>query len=196
MVCISPDGRRVAATAPQTRSALSPAGLRRRVRGAVVFQPKGAALAYSPDGRWLAVRDGDENTVLLLDAQTCTETRRRIPWSREARVRGPRSIPTARRLASCNMDRTVRLWQIDSGGCQVLRLGTPIEVFAAAFRGGRRPGNGRPRQGGLAVGPGGARSGGCQGTPATSGRWPSAPTASTLASGSGTSRSACGTPRP
>ena len=36
--------------------------------GEHLFSAEGGALAYSPDGRWPAVRAADERTVLLLDA--------------------------------------------------------------------------------------------------------------------------------
>ena len=68
--------------------------------------------------------------------------------------------PDSRRLASCSRDRTVRLWQIDGGACQVLR-GHTDEVFAVGLPPRRHaPGHGRPRPGGLAVGPGAGRGGG------------------------------------
>ena len=132
---VSPDGRRVAATAhsPQGKFHLRVCDV---ASGERLFSAEGGALAYSPDGRWLAVRAADEKTVLLLDART-HETVARF-HGHEKFVYGATFSPDSRRLATCSGDRTVRVWQIDSGQCQVLR-GHTDEVFAAAFHpGGRR----------------------------------------------------------
>jgi WD40 repeat protein len=123
---VSPDGRRVAATAdPEQLRVCDLAS------GERLFSAEGRALAYSPDGRWLAiVRAADEKTVVLLDART-HETVARFQGHEKA-VLSAAFSPDSRRLASCSQDSTVRLWPIDGGACRVLR-GHTDEVFAAAF---------------------------------------------------------------
>ena len=98
--------------------------------GRHVFSSEGKALAYSPDGRWLAVRDRDEKGIVLLDAETHQPAAR--SHGHETQVFSASFSPDGRRLASCGRDRIVRVWQIDGGACQVLR-GHTDEVFAVAF---------------------------------------------------------------
>jgi WD40 repeat protein len=131
-VTVSPDGRRVAATkyeydGQRTRNDLHVCDL---ASGERLFSAEGAALAYSPDGRWLAVRAADDRTVLLLNAGT-HETVAQFR-GHEGAVHWAAFGPDSRRLASCSMDRTVRLWRIDGGACRVLS-GYTDEVYAAAF---------------------------------------------------------------
>jgi eukaryotic-like serine/threonine-protein kinase len=88
------------------------------------------ALAYSPDGRWLAGAGADQKTVCLFDAHTY-EPSAQFP-GHEGVIRAVTFSPDSRRLASCSSDHTVRMWPIDGGECQVLR-GHTDEVFAVAF---------------------------------------------------------------
>jgi WD40 repeat protein len=126
---VSPDGRRVAATASgaQLKYHLQVCDV---ASGERLFSAEGGALAYSPDGRWLTIRAADEKTVLLVDAWT-HETVARLE-GHEKFVYGATFSHDSRRLATCSGDHTVRLWQTDSGACQVLS-GHTDEVFAAAF---------------------------------------------------------------
>jgi eukaryotic-like serine/threonine-protein kinase len=129
MVSISPDGKRVAVTAfdPQRKFHLRicDAG-----SGELLFSAEGGALGYSPDGRWLAIRAADEKTVLLLDARTHATAARFS--GHEKFVYAATFSPDNLSVATCSQDRTVILWQIDSGARRVLR-GHTDEVFAAAY---------------------------------------------------------------
>jgi WD40 repeat protein len=95
-----------------------------------LFSAKGRPLAYSPDGRWLAIVRADDRTVVLLDARTHEQLAEF--QGHEKHVYSAAFSPDSRLLATCSKDSTVRLWQVDSGACRVLR-GHTDEVFAVAF---------------------------------------------------------------
>jgi WD40 repeat protein/predicted Ser/Thr protein kinase len=128
-LAISPDGARVAATSwPEFKQ--HQLGVYDRASEERLFSAEAWALAYSPDGRWLAVRDADLKTILLLDARTHATAARF--QGHDKLVYSAAFSADSRRLASCSQDRKVRLWQVDSGDCQVLH-GHTDAVFAAAF---------------------------------------------------------------
>jgi WD40 repeat protein/serine/threonine protein kinase len=137
-VAVSPDGSRVAATRLDWKklplNAVDILSSKSNVfdiaSSESLFSTEGVVLAYSPDGRWLAVLAEDEKTVLLLDART-HETTARFS-GHENLVWKAAFSPDSRLLASCSADQTVRLWQIKSGECRLLR-GHTDEVLAIAF---------------------------------------------------------------
>jgi WD40 repeat protein len=122
---VSPDGRTVAALADPGQ-----VGTYDLTSGERLFSAEGTVLAYSPDGRWLAVREADEKIVALRDART-HEVAARLR-GHEGGVNSAVFSSDGHRLATCSADRTVRVWQTDSGACQVLR-GHTDDVFAVAF---------------------------------------------------------------
>jgi WD40 repeat protein len=129
-VTVHPDGRKVAVTAFDGLSRKFYVHVCDMASGERLFTAEGWALTYSPDGRWLAARAADDTTVLLLDART-HETVARFRGHDKLVIKAAFSADS-RLLASCSLDRTVRLWEVYGGACRVLR-GHSDEVFAVAF---------------------------------------------------------------
>jgi WD40 repeat protein len=129
-VAVSPNGTRVAASAFFDDERKYRMGICDVASGKQLVAADGDILAYSPDGRWLAALDVDFKTVLLLDART-HETAARFE-GHEKLVYSAAFSRDSRRLATCGQDFTVRLWEVGSGACRVLRGHTDV-VFAVAF---------------------------------------------------------------
>jgi WD40 repeat protein len=129
-LALSHDGRRVAATAWDWDGSYLHLSIHDVASGERLFAARGAALAYSPDGSWLAARDADGKTVLLMDAGTHRVVR--YFKGHEGDVHGAVFNHDSRCLATCGSDGTVRLWEVGGGASRVLR-GHTDEVFALAF---------------------------------------------------------------
>jgi WD40 repeat protein len=126
---ISPDGKRVAVTA-YDRKGQHHIDVCDVVSGVALYSAVGWAKAYSPDGRWLAVVAADQKEIVLLHAHS-HEPVNRFSGHQNIVISASFS-PDSQRLASCSVDQTVRLWEVDTRACRVLG-GHTDEVFAAAF---------------------------------------------------------------
>jgi WD40 repeat protein len=115
---VSPDGTRVAATMEDNDFKNHRLTVCDIATGKPLFSAEGAALAYSPDGRWLAVRAADEKTLLLLDARTHGTSARFS--GHESKVFKAAFSSDSRSLASCSDDRTVRLWRVEGRAWSVV----------------------------------------------------------------------------
>jgi WD40 repeat protein len=129
-VTVQPDGRRLAAPAWVDADNVHRLHVCVVESGERLFSTTGSVRAYSPDGRWLALVNAEEEILVLLDAET-HETAAQFR-GHEGNIRYAAFSPDGRRLATCSQDRTVRVWPIGGGACQVLR-GHTDDIFAVAF---------------------------------------------------------------
>jgi WD40 repeat protein len=130
-LAVSPDGTRIAAQDRDGTLRIAEAATGRQV-DSTRLPSIGArgGLAYSPDGRWLAVA-ADHSSVGLWDTQ---QHRLAARWA--GHVGAIYSIafsPDGRRLISAGEDRTVRLWDTATGAPLAVLQGHTDEVFTAVF---------------------------------------------------------------
>jgi WD40 repeat protein len=133
-LAVSPDGAHVAAQDLYGTLRITEAASGREVASARL---PGAGLrtelAYSPDGRWLALI-ADRSTVGLWDTR---EHRLAARWAGHAgAIRTVAFSRDGRRLVSAGEDRTVRLWDVATGAAVAVLRGHTDEVFTAVFHPG------------------------------------------------------------
>jgi WD40 repeat protein len=102
---VSPDGKSVAAAADDWQLRVSDL-----TTGERLVSAEGWPLAYSPDGRWLAIVRADQRTVVLLDARTHEQLAEF--QGHDKRVYSAAFSPDNRLLATSSQDSTVCLWQV------------------------------------------------------------------------------------
>ncbi|HKB37867.1 MAG TPA: WD40 repeat domain-containing protein, partial [Gemmataceae bacterium] len=128
----SPDGKTLAACDIQRNLKIYEVAT-----GRAIASGTGSALAYSPDGRWLAGAGENSKVLCLWDARTLRPVAQFTGQTEE--IRSVAFSPDGRQLVSAGgRDRIVRVWDVSTGTSRALE-GHTGEVFTAVFHpGGKR----------------------------------------------------------
>ncbi len=126
---LSPDGRRLALADAEGRIRLWDVDADREVLS-LPTAGRQHALAFSPDGRWLAACGRGATSLWDLSREPVAVRHLEHPW---LTVWAVAFAPDSSRLATTCSDRGVRLWDTDSGRLLRTFHGHADEVWSAAF---------------------------------------------------------------
>ena len=145
-IAVSPDGSQIASAAYDGHASIIDTATGAEVYSFRVWSGRAkASLAYSPDGGLLASTGEVRTQIDLWNMRTHQRSTRltghtgvvhSVSFSRDGRL-----------LASCGLDRTVRVWDVAGARCTAVLSGHTGELFSAAFHpdGTRLASGGRDR---------------------------------------------------
>jgi WD40 repeat protein/serine/threonine protein kinase len=130
-LAVSPDGTKIVASVYSDATPRMVMTVTEVATGKTVFSDRAGAIAFSPDGRWLAGRGDDPSIVVLWDTRTYRRSKE-LPGHRQL-IHTIAFSQDGRRLASAGSDRSVRVWDVATGECLDVLTGHTEEVFGVAF---------------------------------------------------------------